>query len=85
MHGASRREGFGYRKGDDTAGFRIRDQSNEIMAFRKARILTVAECVYRALGFNVNYRLPAVVVCPMCFPRGLQVEELARSNLVWEG
>ena len=60
-------------KGVDTAGFRIKDQLNEIIAFRKARILTVSECVYRALGFNVNYRFPAVVVCPIHLPRGRMV------------
>ena len=56
-------------KGVDTASFRIRDQLDEITAFRKARILTVAECVYRCLGFNVNFRHPAVVVCPIYLPR----------------
>jgi len=60
-------------KGVDTAGFRIRDQLDEITAFRKARILTIAECIYRVLGFNVNYRFPAVVVCPIHLPRGRMV------------
>jgi len=60
-------------KGVDTAGFRIRDMVDEITAFRKARIFTVAECIYRTLGFNVNYRSPAVVVCPIHLPRGRMV------------
>jgi len=60
-------------KGVDTAGFRIRDQVDEIIAFRKARVFTIAECTYRTLGFNVNYRSPAVVVCPIHLPRGRMV------------
>jgi len=60
-------------KGVDTASFRIRDQLDEISAFRKARILTIAECVYRVMGFNVNYRDPPVAVCPIRLPRGREV------------
>jgi len=57
-------------KGVDRAGFKIRDQIDEISAFRKARVLTVAEAVYRTAGFNVNYRDPPVIVCPIHLPRG---------------
>ena len=62
---------YGYMcKGVDIAGVRIKDQVNEIASFRKVRILTVAEACYRILGFNVNFREPAVVVCPIYLPRG---------------
>ena len=62
---------YGYMcKGVDVAGVRIRDEINEIASFRKVRILTVAEACYRVLGFNVNFREPAVVVCPIYLPRG---------------
>ena len=56
-------------KGVDVAGVRIKDEVNEIASFRKARILTVAEACYRIMGFNVNFREPAVVVCPIYLPR----------------
>jgi len=56
-------------KGVDTAGVKIRDATDEIAAFRSARVLTVAECVYRIMGYNVNYRSPAVIVCPIHLPR----------------
>ena len=63
---------YGYMcKGADIAGVRIQDQVNEIASFRKARVLTVAEACYRILGFNVNFREPAVVVCPIYLPRGI--------------
>ena len=61
---------YGYMcKGVDVAGVRIKDEVNEIASFRKARILTVAEACYRIMGFNVNFREPAVVVCPIYLPR----------------
>ena len=62
---------YGYMcKGVDVAGVRIQDEINEIASFRKVRILTVAEACYRVLGFNINFREPAVVVCPIYLPRG---------------
>jgi len=56
-------------KAIDHGGFRIRDQNDEIAAHHRARILTPAETVYKSLGFNVNYRNPAVVVCHIHLPR----------------
>jgi|GEM_PF-1551924 len=56
-------------KGIDHAGFRIRDQQDEIAAHHSARILTPAETVYKSLGFNLNYRSPAVIVCHIHLPR----------------
>jgi len=61
-------------KGVDRGGFRISDQVNEISAHRKARFLSPAEVVYKTLGFNVNFRDPPVVVCPIHLPRGRQSE-----------
>ena len=61
---------YGYMcKGVDVAGVRIQDEINEIASFRRVRILTVAEACYRILGFNINLREPAVVVCPIYLPR----------------
>lgn len=56
-------------KGVDHGGFRIRDQDDEIAAHHKARILTPGECVYKILGYNVNYRNPPVIVCHIHLPR----------------
>ena len=61
---------YGYMcKGVDIAGVRIKDEINEIASFRKVRVLTVAEACYRILGYNINFREPAVVVCPIYLPR----------------
>ena len=61
---------YGYMcKGVDVSGVRIKDQIDEIASFRRTRILTIAEACYRILGFNVNFRDPAVVVCPIHLPR----------------
>jgi len=61
---------YGYMcKGVDVSGVKITEQLNEIASFRLARILTVAECVFRILLFNINYRFPAVAVCPIHLPR----------------
>jgi len=49
---------------------KIRDQIDEIYTFRKARVLTMTEAVYRTAGFNDNIHGPPVSVCPFQLPRG---------------
>ena len=42
---------------------------DEIAAFRRARIMCASEAVYRAFGFNINFRKPSVIVCRIHLPR----------------
>lgn len=42
----------------------------EIYTFRKARVLTMTEAVYRTAGLNDNIHDPPVNVCPFQLPRG---------------
>ena len=50
-------------KGVESSGVRISDSFDEICAFRKARVLSVAEAAYRMLGFDINSRRPFVIQC----------------------
>ena len=50
-------------KGVESSGVRICDSVDEICAFRKARVLSVAEAAYRMLGFDINSFRPFVIQC----------------------
>jgi len=45
-------------------------QIDEFSTFRKARVLTMTEAVYRTAGFNDKVHDPPVIVCPFHLPRG---------------
>ena len=55
-------------KGYDAAGVRISDHADEIAAFRRSRIMSAGESTFRSLGFDANYRNPAVILCKFSLP-----------------
>jgi len=55
-------------KGYDAAGIRISEYTDEVAAFRRVRVITGGEAAYRALGYDLNYRRPAVVLCKFGLP-----------------
>jgi len=57
-----------FTKGNDSAGAKISDAVNEIVAFRKARVMTCTESVSRIFNFDANYRKPTVVLCKFALP-----------------
>lgn len=68
-------------KGVDSSGVRILEESlNEIAAFRKARVLSVSEVIWRVLRFDVNYKKPNVVLCVFRLPRDQSLESTRDST-----
>lgn len=66
-------------KGYDSAGVRISDHTDEIAAFRRSRVLSGGEATYRSLGYKVNFRDPAVILCKFTLPPPRHtVDEAAR-------
>lgn len=55
-------------KGIDASGVKIRNELDEIAAFRRARVLSVSEVIWRVLGNDVYHKKPCVILCKFRLP-----------------
>ena len=55
-------------KGIDASGVKIRNELDEIAAFRRARVLSVSEVIWRVLRYEVYHKKPTVILCKFRLP-----------------
>jgi len=64
-------------KAQDASGFKISENLDEIAAFRRARVFSVSEAIWRTLRFVLNFKHPAVMMCSIRLPRDYLTLEAA--------
>ena len=71
-----------FSKGVDSTGVRISESDDEIAAFRKARVMTASEAVYRTFQYKVNFRDPSVILCRFSVPDRRSAREQPIQNFL---